>query len=163
VLAKRLLLDRPGQVAVGGGDDTNVYPDRGGPADAVELALLQDAQQFHLRFRGQLADLVEEDGPAVGQLEAAQPLGDGAAEGAFPVPTRRRRRRPGACGTLPCSVLSRLEWPAGRSGPPRRRALPPDNRATRPGVGWRGGLGRWCRRRDRHWARSRTDRGSAPR
>ena len=41
------------------------------PPDALELALLQHPQQRDLRLRRQLADLVEEERAAVGQLEAA--------------------------------------------------------------------------------------------
>src|SRR5262249_54424133 len=53
------------------------------PADAVKLALLENPQQLHLGLGGQLADFVEEKGAAVGQLEAAEALGDGAAERAL--------------------------------------------------------------------------------
>ena len=42
-----------------------------GAAQPLELALLQHAQQLHLRAQVQLADLVEEERAAVGQLEAA--------------------------------------------------------------------------------------------
>ena len=40
-------------------------------ADRLELALLEDAEQLDLESRGQVADLVQEDRPAVGELEAA--------------------------------------------------------------------------------------------
>ena len=40
-------------------------------ADALELALLEHAQELHLGHRRELADLVEEQRAAVGQLEAA--------------------------------------------------------------------------------------------
>ena len=52
-------------------------------ADALELALLEDAEQLGLGLQGQLADLVEEERAAVGQLEAADAPGDGAGEGAL--------------------------------------------------------------------------------
>src|SRR6185295_19640284 len=53
------------------------------PAEAAELALLQDAQQLHLGGRRHLADLVEEQRPAIGELEAAlAPIG-GAGERAL--------------------------------------------------------------------------------
>ena len=83
VLAERLLADRLEQVAVGGRDDADIDLDRLLAADALELALLEDAEQLGLRVGRQLADLVEEDGAAVGQLEAADAPGDGAGEGAF--------------------------------------------------------------------------------
>ena len=67
------------------------------PADALELALLQDAQQRDLRLHRQLADLVEEDGPAVGELEAAEAPLRRAGERAFLVAEelRRDQRRAG--------------------------------------------------------------------
>ena len=45
-------------------------------ADALDLALLEDAEQLGLHRRRQLADLVEEERAAVGQLEAARCGGD---------------------------------------------------------------------------------------
>ena len=50
-------------------------------ANAVELVFLQDAEQLRLGLGGQLADLVEEDRPPIGELEPADPPGDGAGEG----------------------------------------------------------------------------------
>ena len=43
--------------------------DRLGRADALDLAVLEHAQQLHLHAERQLADLVEEDRAAVGRLE----------------------------------------------------------------------------------------------
>ena len=45
--------------------------DRLGAAEPLELALLQHAQQLHLRRQVDVADLVEEQRAALGQLEAA--------------------------------------------------------------------------------------------
>src|SRR5262249_48954931 len=42
-------------------------------ADALELVLLEHAQELHLHLGRELADLVEEDRPAVRELEAARP------------------------------------------------------------------------------------------
>ena len=42
------------------GDDADVHLDRVAAADALELALLQDAQEFHLHGERDVADLVEE-------------------------------------------------------------------------------------------------------
>ena len=60
----------PAEVAVGRGDHADV--DRAGAllADALELALLQHAQQLGLQLERHLADLVEKQRAAVGQLEA---------------------------------------------------------------------------------------------
>jgi hypothetical protein len=41
-------------------------------ADALELALLQHAQQLQLQGRRHVADLVEEQRPLVGELEAPE-------------------------------------------------------------------------------------------
>ncbi len=62
------------QVAVGRGDHAHVDAQAARTADALELALLQHAQQLRLRLGRQLADLVEEQRAAVGQLEAATAL-----------------------------------------------------------------------------------------
>ena len=59
------------QVAVGGGDHAHVHADGLLAAHAPELALLQHAQQLGLRAQRHLADLVQEDAAAVGQLEEA--------------------------------------------------------------------------------------------
>ena len=49
-------------------------------SQAFELPLLKHTQQFGLKLRGNTPDLVEEYRPAVGQLETANPLRDGAGE-----------------------------------------------------------------------------------
>ena len=61
------------EIAVRRGDDAHVDLDRLAAADPLELALLQDAQQLDLHVQRELADLVEEQRAAVGQLEPAQP------------------------------------------------------------------------------------------
>ena len=73
----------PRERPVGGGDDAHVHLDRLGAADPEEGPALQHAQQLGLRGRRDLADLVEEDGAGVGQLEPAQPPLGGAGEGAL--------------------------------------------------------------------------------
>ena len=83
VFAERLVADGLEQVAVGGGDDPDVDRHRRAAADALDLALLEDAEELGLGLQGQLADLIQEEAPAVGQLEAADPPGEGAGEGAF--------------------------------------------------------------------------------
>ena len=52
-------------------------------ADALERALLQEAQQLDLDRRRDLADLVEEQRPAVGLLEAPFAAAGRAREGAL--------------------------------------------------------------------------------
>ncbi len=54
-----------------------------GAADAVDLALLDRAQQLGLQPRIHLADFVEQQRAAVGLLELADAPRDGAGEGAL--------------------------------------------------------------------------------
>ena len=83
VFAEGLVVDGLEQVAVGGGDDPDVDRQRRAAADALDLALLEDAEELGLGLQGEIADLVQEEAPAVGQLEAADPPGEGAGEGAL--------------------------------------------------------------------------------
>ena len=52
----------------------------GRAAEPLDLPFLEHPQQLGLQLQRQLADLVEEDGPAVGQLEAAGLRGERAGE-----------------------------------------------------------------------------------
>src|SRR5207237_816059 len=79
--AKAVLGDHLLEVAIGGADEASVDGNAGTAADALDGALLQDAQQAHLQPRRQLADFVEEQRAAVGQLEAAATGLGGAGEG----------------------------------------------------------------------------------
>src|SRR6185436_7786492 len=83
ILAEGAGGDRLLQVLVGGGDQAHVRLDRLGAADPLELPLLQDTEQLHLRRQVDVADLVEKQRAAVRQLEAALLARFGAGEGAF--------------------------------------------------------------------------------
>ena len=72
VLAELAGRDRRLQIAVGRGDDAHVDLQHLLAADARELARLQHAQHLGLRGQVHVADLVEEDRPAVGHLEQAR-------------------------------------------------------------------------------------------
>ena len=76
-------------------DHAHVDLDRLGAADALELALLQHAQQLDLHVGRQVADLVEEQRAAVGQLEAAEPPRDRAGERALLVAEQLRLEHAG--------------------------------------------------------------------
>ena len=82
VLPEVALLDQLLEAAVGRGDQAYVYPQGLHAADALEFRLLNGPQQLDLDLLGDLADLVEEQGAAVGELEAAGPARHGAGEGA---------------------------------------------------------------------------------
>src|SRR5439155_21590836 len=60
------------QVTIRRRDYPYIDPDRPVPPDTLELSLLEDAQQSELRVGRKIAHLVEEDGPADCELEAAE-------------------------------------------------------------------------------------------
>jgi hypothetical protein len=69
------------EVAVGGGDHPHVDPHRALRADRLDLAVLQHPQHLGLGAGRHVADLVEEDGAAVGgdELAGLPPHGAGEA------------------------------------------------------------------------------------
>ena len=75
VLAEAAVGHHPGQVAVGGRDHPHVDLDRLRAAEALELLLLQDAEQLGLQLRGDVADLVEEERPLVRPARSGRPSG----------------------------------------------------------------------------------------
>ena len=83
VAAERTAHDGFFEVAVRGGNDAHIALARGIAADALIDALLQDAQQLHLHRQAHVADLVEEQRAALGDLEPALAGGDGAGERAL--------------------------------------------------------------------------------
>ena len=83
VLAERALGHGPLQVAVAGRDQADVDRDRACAADAVDLALLDRAQELGLQARLHLADLVQEQRAATGLLEPPDPPRHGAGERAL--------------------------------------------------------------------------------
>src|SRR5262249_16723974 len=83
ILAQLALLDRILRFQVRRRDDADVDRLLGAPAEPPELPLLQHAEQLHLRGRRHLADLIEEERAAIGELEAALPPIGRAGERAF--------------------------------------------------------------------------------
>ena len=81
IVPEETLLHHPAEIHVGGGDDPHVRLDEGLPADPLKGPVLEDLEELDLGGRGDRADLVEKDGPAVGQFELAQLPPDGAGEG----------------------------------------------------------------------------------
>ena len=73
------------EVLVGGGDDAHVDADQFRAADHPEGAVLEHAQEVALALGGEVADFVQEERAAVGQLKPAGLVGDRAGEGAFDV------------------------------------------------------------------------------
>src|SRR6266851_5405757 len=83
ILAEAAFADLLFEVAVGGGDQADVDPDRAGAADAIDLTLLDGAQQLSLQARMHLADLIEQQRAAGRLLEFADSARDGPGEGAL--------------------------------------------------------------------------------
>src|SRR2546422_10819192 len=82
VRSEPTLVDELAQGLVRRGDDSNVDVDRPAAAHPLDLALLERAQDLRLHGEGHVADLVEEQRPAAGQLEPSDARADGAREGA---------------------------------------------------------------------------------
>src|SRR5262249_13556240 len=80
VLAELPAVDLAHEIALRRSDDAHVRVHRLVAADAAELARLEDAQELRLDVERELADLVEEDGAAVRELEGALARVDGARE-----------------------------------------------------------------------------------
>ena len=59
------------EVSVGRGHQANIDMDGARAAQAFEFLLLQNAQELGLQFERNIADLVEKQRAAMGQLEAA--------------------------------------------------------------------------------------------
>lgn len=60
-----------GQVLVGRGDEPDVNGDRAGSPDPLKFSFLQDAQQFDLHRGRTLADFIEEQCTAIGDLKTS--------------------------------------------------------------------------------------------
>ena len=64
----------------GGGQHPHVHLARLAAADAADFPFLEDAEQLGLEVERQVADLVEQQGALVRQLELARAVGGGAGE-----------------------------------------------------------------------------------
>ena len=112
VLAERALAHAALEVDVGGGDQPELHLDRLAAADPLDLALLDGAQQLGLEVELQVADLVEEQRAAVGQLELADLLAHRAGERALLVAEQRALDQLAGDG----GDVHRDERPVGRLG-----------------------------------------------
>jgi hypothetical protein len=81
VLAERFAFDLAIQIAVAGGDHADIDAVGVGVADALELALLQNAEQLYLQIERRAVDLVEKDRAGVSRFEPAGAVVDRAGEG----------------------------------------------------------------------------------
>ena len=69
VLAEALVAYGKTEIAVGGGDDPHIDVAGACLSDALELTLLQHAQQLALQFERDVADFVQKQRAAIGQFE----------------------------------------------------------------------------------------------
>ncbi len=81
ILAELSLADHLVQIAIGGGNQADVDGNRLGAPHALELPLLDHAEQLHLDGVVDLADLVQKQRAADGHLEAPLAARIGAREG----------------------------------------------------------------------------------
>jgi hypothetical protein len=68
------------QVAMSCSYESNIHLVSSTATQAFEFLFLQYAQQFGLKLRGNIANLIQEEGAFIGQLEAAQLLRYGSSE-----------------------------------------------------------------------------------
>src|SRR6266850_2227245 len=82
VAAKFVALHHDSQIPVGRGYKPNVHLVGSGAAQALELLLLQDTQQFGLQSRRNISHLVQEERPFICQFETTNLLRDSAGKSA---------------------------------------------------------------------------------
>ena len=70
ILAERSLRDQRLQIAIRRPDQPHINLDLNSATNALDLALLQDAQKFDLHIEGNFGQFVEEQSAAVGLLKA---------------------------------------------------------------------------------------------
>src|SRR5690348_8154572 len=70
ILAERPLMDAAGEVFVRGRDDPHVDANRLSSADSFDLLCLDRSQQLGLRLGSEVADLVQQQGSCMRELEA---------------------------------------------------------------------------------------------
>src|SRR6516162_7780121 len=73
VLPEASRLDRRFKVLVGRGHDAHIGANGARSAEALELLVLENAQELRLGGGGHVADLIQEECSAVGLLEAPDP------------------------------------------------------------------------------------------
>src|SRR5262249_34868595 len=73
IRTKGAALDEVGEAAVSRRDDSNVDAVRASPADPLDGEILNGPKQLRLRGKGEIGDLVQEQGAAVGMFELAAP------------------------------------------------------------------------------------------
>lgn len=83
IAAEFLVLDGADEIAIAGGEDAGVDADSSGSTEALELLILEHAQQLGLELEGNFSNFIKEKSATVGEFEASHFLGDGAGEGSL--------------------------------------------------------------------------------
>src|SRR5690606_19762978 len=112
VLAKFTALDRGLEIAVGRGHHSTVDRELDVAADRTNGPLLQDPQQLDLGGRIELADLVQEQRAALGDVEHAPPIAGGSGERPLDVTEQLGLHQ--LLGDRP--AVDRHEWTGGSIG-----------------------------------------------
>ena len=81
VLAKELVLHHVAKIAVGGAEHAHIDPEGLVLSHAADLSRLEKPQQLDLHALVKLADLVEEERAAIGDLEESLAVRIGTGEG----------------------------------------------------------------------------------
>src|SRR5579859_611276 len=90
ILAKAAFAHKCEEIDVGGGHDAHVHLNLLRAAEAHELALLNDTEQFRLCFGTDGCNLVKENGALIGNFEEALLGSDGAGKSALHVAEKLR-------------------------------------------------------------------------
>jgi len=119
-----VFVDHCFQIAVRRRDQAGIEAKRTGAPQALEFALLQHTQELRLELQGDFPDLVEEDRPAMCQLEAACPSSNAPVKAPYSCPksslsskpvgmaASAARSVPDACICIRFDVNARAEDPA---------------------------------------------------
>src|SRR6202030_4654277 len=83
ITAEFFFFDATNQIAIGGGDQPHVHPDRLRASQALELLILQNAQQLGLQLQRNVSNLVEQQSALIRQFQPAELLAYRSSEGSF--------------------------------------------------------------------------------
>ena len=86
IFAKCALFDAPAQIAVGCGHHTDVYLDDAAAAERLHFAILQDLEKLGLKANIHVADLVQQNGSALGEFKLARLVDGGPVKAPFSYP-----------------------------------------------------------------------------
>src|SRR5260370_13239061 len=88
ITAEFFFFDGTNQIAIGGGDQPHVHPDRLRASQALELLILQNAQQLGLQLQRDVSYLVEQQSALIRQFQPAELLAYRSGEGSFFLPAQ---------------------------------------------------------------------------